>query len=363
MSENLGLLKHIHVEGFKSIKNLDLDLQPLNIIIGPNGAGKSNFIGIFEFLYEIVNKRMQKYVAEKGGAEKFLFFGSKETNKIAINASFSCNTYKADLKPAEPDTLLFAWETACYEDKCTEKFFNLNGKESKLDTTDEFKVVYTLRYMKGFQVYHFHDTSKNSPLRKRASVNDTVGLRADGNNLASVLYKLKNTESLYHCYRDIVSAVQIVAPYFQDFILEPEESSILLRWQHKNSDSFFDVTDFSDGTLRFIALATLLNQPLKMMPDTILIDEPELGLHPLALKILAEMMQSVSKQEKQIIATTQSVTLINQFQPENIIVADRKDNQSVFRRLEKGEVENWLDEYAMGDIWEKDIIGGTPDVY
>ena len=173
---------------------------------------------------------------------------------------------------------------------------------------------------------------------------------------------MKNNEDLYHYYKEIVDAVQIVAPFFQDFILEPEGNSLLLRWRHRGTDSYFDVTDFSDGTLRFIALATLFLMPLYMIPDTILIDEPELGLHPLALKILAEMMQAVARQGKQVIATTQSVTLINQFQPEDIIVADRKDNQSVFRRLDKEEIKDWLDEYALGEIWEKDIIGGTPDV-
>lgn len=361
--EKLGLLKRIHVEGFKSINKLDLDLKPLNIIIGANGAGKSNFIGVFRFLYEVVHKRMQKYIAEKGGAEKFLYFGSKKTQSMRIDIEFAHNTYKASFKPSEPDTLLFSSETACYDGRCSYNIINLNGKESRLDSTDEFKVVYTKRYMEGFCVYHFHDTSATAPLKKRAILSDTLRLKPDGSNLAAILYRLKNTETLYPYYKDIVSTVQIVAPFFQDFILEPEENSILLRWLHKESDAYFDVTDFSDGTLRFIALTTLLSQPISMLPDTILIDEPELGLHPLALKVLAEMMQGVSRQEKQVISTTQSVTFINQFQPEDIIIADRRDNQSEFRRLEKDEVQSWINEYAMGDIWEKDIIGGTPDVF
>lgn len=363
MCEKLGLLQHIDIEGFKSIQKMNLDLKPLNVIIGANGAGKSTFIGAFRFLYEIVHKRMQNYIAEKGGAEKFLYFGSRTTQQIKIKIDFTCNTYKASFKPAEPDTLLFASENACYENNCSSYFSNYNGKESKLDETGEFKVVYTKRYLEGFRVYHFHDTSTTSALKKRASKNDSLWLRQDGSNLAAVLYRLKKNEDLYHYYKKIVDAVQIVAPFFQDFILEPEENSLFLRWRHKGTDSYFDVTDFSDGTLRFIALATLFLAPLNMIPDTILIDEPELGLHPLALKILAEMMQAVARQGKQVIATTQSVTLINQFQPEDIIIADRKDNQSVFRRLDEKEIKDWLDEYALGEIWEKDIIGGTPDEF
>lgn len=363
MNKKLGLLKEIHVEGFKSIKKMNLELKPLNIIIGANGAGKSNFIGVFRFLYELVHKHMQNYIAVSGGAEKFLYFGSKTTQCLNISVKFPLNTYKASLKTAEPDTLLFAYENACYGGVCSVQMRNENGKESKLDTTDEFKVVYTKRYLESFRVYHFHDTSATSSLKKRSFVNDSLWLQRDGSNLAAILYRLKNSEELYPYYKEIVDTIRIVAPFFQDFILEPEGTSILLRWRHAGTDSYFDVTDFSDGTLRFVALATLFLMPLNMIPDTILIDEPELGLHPLALKILAEMMQSVSKQGKQVIATTQSVTLINQFQPEDIIVADRKDNQSEFCRLDCEKIKDWVDEYALGEIWEKDIIGGTPDVF
>lgn len=351
MNDKLGLLKEIHVEGFKSIKKMDLELKPLNIIIGANGAGKSNFIDVFKMLRKYKEGNFDSYVKAVGGANRLLHLGTKETKKLSARVEFSKKNmeYRIDLKWNERDSF--------YGASSETTSINQNGTDFSL--SQAFK-----NYISSFRCFHFNDTTNSSPLKQGGLlVNDNLYLQEDGGNLASILYRLKNTKELHSHYSDIVDAVRIIAPYFDDFVLEPDERRISLRWKQKNSDILFETFDFSDGTIRFIALATLLLSPLDMSPDTILIDEPELGLHPLALKILAEMMQAVARQRKQVIATTQSVTLINQFQPEDIIVADRKDNQSVFRRLNKKEVKDWLDEYALGEIWEKDIIGGTPDEF
>jgi len=133
--------------------------------------------------------------------------------------------------------------------------------------------------------------------------------------------------------------------------------SIRLRWKHRGSDDTFDASDFSDGTLRFICLTTLLLQP--RLPTIILLDEPELGLHPYALHLLAGMMRAASA-NTQIIASTQSVTLANQFSCEDLIIVDRVNDASQFRRLDEQELADWLDEYSIGELWEKNIIGGAP---
>ena len=95
------------------------------------------------------------------------------------------------------------------------------------------------------------------------------------------------------------------------------------------------------------------------MSDTIIIDEPELGLHPVALRLLSEFIKRVSD-KKQLILSSQSVELINNFEPENIIVVDRKNNESVFKRLDGAELNIWLDKYSLGDIWKSNLIGGRP---
>lgn len=358
IEENLGILTNITVEGFKSIKKMDLPLTPLNVIIGPNGVGKSNFIGVFKLLYNIVNQNLQSYIAQSGGAERFLHFGNKNTNEILIKLAFKCNTYQANLVPSLPDTLIFKNEKVCYYNDCTDLTFN--GPETFLYMQDMYRIKYTRDYLHGFRVYHFHDTSDSAQIKKTTSINNQMYLQAKGENLAAMLYRYKNHYS--QDYIKIVKTIQLVAPFFQDFILAPDDNkNIMLRWKQQGNDTIFDANDLSDGTLRFIALTTLLLQPQNFIPSTVLIDEPELGLHPYALKILAELIKSVSKNGKQIILTSQSVTFINEFNYNDIVIVDRKNNESLFRRLKEQEIKAWMDEFSLGDIWERNIIGGTPN--
>ena len=366
---NWGILEKIKVENFKSIKKMDLSLKPLNIIVGPNGVGKSNFIGVFDLLYNIGEKQLQRYTSVNGGADRFLHFGSKVSNNISIKLAFPINTYECRLLYATGNKFVFDKEEGCvtgggYHSKC-DIFTETGAEESKFQYLNSDSIGgYIKDYLNGLRKYHFHDTTKESPLKQSSKKNDCGRLRGDGSNLAAMLYRFKERDVYQSYYNKIVEIIRMVAPFFEDFILEPDENdNITLVWKHKDSDKYFDAFDLSDGTLRFIALTTLLSQPDILMPQTIIIDEPELGLHPYALKVLAEQMKSVALRGKQIVATSQSVTFINEFSYEDIVVADRKDEQSVFRRLEENEVKNWLDEFAMGDIWEKNIIGGTPNEF
>ena len=368
MSGNsLSTLEQIEVEGFKSIKQMRLNLQPLNIIVGPNGVGKSNLIGIFDLLYNIGEAQLQKYISTNGGADRFLYFGAKNTKEIKITLKFPINNYKCCLMYAAGNKLIFETEEGRvtgggYYPKTT-PITPVGAEESNLRKHSGTSIGgYIKDYLNGLRKYHFHDTTKESPLKQSSKKNDCGRLRGDGSNLAAMLYRFKERDVYQPYYRNIVEIIQMVAPFFEDFVLEPDENdNIKLAWKHKDSDKYFDAFDLSDGTLRFIALTTLLSQPDILMPKTIIIDEPELGLHPYALKVLAEQMKKVAARGKQIIASSQSVTFINEFSYKDIVVADRKDEQSIFRRLEENEVKNWLDEFAMGDIWEKNIIGGTPN--
>lgn len=364
MSEQeLGILTNIKIKGFKSIKELDLDLKPINIIIGQNGAGKSNFIGVFKLLYNIVNKDLQFYIKKSGGAERLLFFGSKVTKFIDIEINFkSSNKYELTLVPAVPDRLIFNKEIARFMEKGNwDDLENKSGDESELDSgKSPYKAPYIKKYLQGVRVYHFHDVGDNSPIKKTCDLSNNNFFDAQGENLPAMLYRFK--ENYSNEYEKIVFVIKMVAPFFQDFILEPDDNkNILLKWKHKGGDRPFDVNYLSDGTLRFIALATLLLQPDEFIPHTILIDEPELGLHPYALKVLAELFKGVAKRGKQIIATSQSVEFVNEFSAEDIIIADRKDDMSVLRRLGEKEVEQWLEEFSIGDIWSRNIIGGNPN--
>jgi predicted ATPase len=360
-----GRIQHIKLSGFRSIRALDLDLMPLNILIGPNGAGKSNFISFFKFMNKLLDKELQLHVrTQLNGADRTLFFGRKTTAKLDIDLRFSPNGYRAELVPTTDDGLVFAKEHALfYGDEIgyqggTQTHFlaKAGALESALPKSGTSRAAeHVAKYLQDWKVYHFHDTSDTAKVKAAYSIHANDRLMAQGDNLAAFLYGIRDTTAFAH----IVRTIQRVAPFFQDFIFQPEPNDLIrLRWKHKGSDDYFDGTMLSDGTLRFICLATLLLQP--KLPTIILLDEPELGLHPFAMQLLAALMRSASE-KTQIIASTQSVTLANQFGWQDMVVVDQVDNASVFRRLKEAEVAEWLKNYKLGDVWEMNVLGGTPE--
>ena len=197
-------------------------------------------------------------------------------------------------------------------------------------------------------------------MRKTAKVDDNDYLRSDGSNLAAFLYYLR--EKHESSYGLIQRTVQRVTPFFEDFRLKPRKlrsDDIRLEWRHKKSDQYFDASSLSDGTLRFIALATLFLQPEKYRPALILVDEPELGLHPYAIEILAALIRQASV-STQVIVSTQSSLLLDHFTPEDVLVANRVKGGTDLKRLESMQLAKWLESYSLGQLWEKNEFGGRP---
>jgi predicted ATPase len=365
MTEERIYLNQITLKGFKSIKALErFPLQALNLIIGANGAGKSNFIKALTLLNAIIDKKLQLWIGREGWVDDILYFGQKITPELQIEWQFKSQSreqinYQCTLIPTH-DTLIFAQETGSWQQNGAPETFLIEGghRETRLFTHSVAQIV--LNLIKNWQVhlYHFHDTSTTAKMRQQGDLHDNVFFRPDASNLAAFLYLLKNRYSLN--YQNIVEAVRLVAPFFDDFRLQPSRlnpEKIQLEWQHIGSERYFNAHSFSDGTLRFICLATLLLQP--ELPATILLDEPELGLHPYAVSILAEMIQSAAT-KTQIIVSTQSVTLVNQFQLEDIVIIERENEQSHFKKLKSDEITHWLDDYGLGELWEKNVLGGRP---
>ncbi len=366
-----GALDSITVKGFRSIASLEkFAVRPVNVLIGANGSGKSNLLRVFEFLYEIKHGRLQTYVRQAGGAEQLLHFGSKVSSGIEIQISFAqgLQQYAIVLKPTEDDNLYPAAEGRSLPDgarwrkpsdpplspRHTRREPGISKRLSK--DLDELRV-----YLDRLHIYHLNDTSASSPIKKTAQLDDNSYLRPDGSNLPAFLYllKRKNPES----YALIHGAFAQVAPFFDDFLLEPDplnEGTIRLAWKHKNSDQYFGASTLSDGSLRFIMLATLLLQPDKFLPSVILIDEPELGLHPYAITLFASLVKQASTKAR-VILSTQSSILLDHFEPEDVVVAERSAGATQLRRLECSQLQAWLEDYSLGQLWEKNELGGQPE--
>lgn len=363
-------LDYITVKGFKSIASVEkLELRPINVIIGPNGSGKSNFIGVFSFLHEVREGRLQDYVRKVGGAENILHFGSKQTQQIEIHVSFEqeVNQYQLFLQPTTDDSLYPSTELVYFWDKRYARPYSdglvsrENGREAGISDPRTKRTADWVRHRLGrWRLYHVHDTSSSSPLRKTAKLHDNSFLRADGSNLPAFLYLLQ--QKYPDSYSLIRRTVQRVTPFFDDFQLRPDplnEESIRLEWKHKGSDQYFGASSLSDGTIRFIALATLFLQPEQLRPSIILVDEPELGLHPSAITMLASLVKQASV-KTQVILSTQSPLLLDHFQPEDVLVANRVDGSTQFTRLDTDRLAGWLEDYSLGQLWEKNEFGGRP---
>jgi predicted ATPase len=356
-------LNKIELRGFKSIREMNLSLTQINTLIGANGAGKTNFISFFRLLGAVVDRRLQDFVARSGGANSLLYNGRKQTEQIYVKLEFGENLYEATLGVDNSDALYFVDETAYVWDR--QRYdrpyeVGLGGghRETRLFDTDNRVTRYVRDKIKSWRLYHFHDTSASAAVKQTGDIGNNAALSSDAGNLAAYLLLLR--ERYTANYRQIVDAVQLAAPFFDDFVLRPspfDESKIRLEWRQKGADAVFGPNDFSDGTLRFICLTTALLQP--QPPATMLIDEPELGLHPYAITLLTGLIRSASRR-MQVVVSTQSVPLVNQFAPDEVVVVDRYETQSTFHRLESDSMSLWLEDYGLGDLWEKNVIGGRP---
>lgn len=354
-------IEKLSIHGFKSIRELNnLSLNNLNVLIGANGAGKSNFISFFRLLARLMAGELNYYVAKSGGPDAFLHYGRKRTPQMAAEMYFGNNGYKLVLEPTQSNSLIFAKE-AFYWNVRGDFPLGSGHAETKSGSGIQRAIAsYVVPSVKSWIVYHFHDTSESAPMKQPCALNDNGWLRPDGANLAAYLYRLR--EQFPEHYRRIVDTVRLVAPFFSDFQLRPnplDPNSIQLEWNEKGSDFPFLGYQLSDGSLRFICLATVLLQPDELMPSTILFDEPELGLHPYAIELLASVMQQTAMMH-QVIVSTQSVELLNHFEPKDVIVVDRENDQSTFTRLDPDKLSVWLEEYSLGELWKLNVFGGRP---
>ncbi|HBC21012.1 MAG TPA: recombinase RecF [Porphyromonadaceae bacterium] len=336
------MIKRIELSNYKSIKSASINLRTLNILLGANGAGKSNFISFFELTRHLLEQRLGAYMLAHGGIDSMLYRGRKISESITALIEFdNGNSFGFRLKPSAGPKAYIEYTRGIIaapspNEQSAEKrqmqVWDSDTEESAIMTSQDETSEFIRSFMRSLTVYHFHDTSETSPMRRPSRVGDNELLRHDGANIAAYLYRLRISDE--RTFNIIESTIRSIAPYFKCFKLTPDKDMdgyISLEWEERDSDIYLNASDFSDGTLRFIALATLLLQPSP--PQAIIIDEPELGLHPAAINKLAALVKRASF-KSQIIVATQSVSVVDCFSPEDIIVVDRKDGQSAFDRLD-----------------------------
>lgn len=359
-------IDYLTIKGFKSIKNLDnLRLRSLNVLIGANGVGKSNFVDYFNMLGEMMAGRLQLWTTKQGGADRILSYGIKETLRIQSYVRFNRNGFSFELEPTVDGGFVFASEHLTFEGNLGDNQQSLGSGQtesllpSQASFTEEFsRPGYSYNSIANWKVFHFHDTSETAGVKRWAAVHNNEFLRSDASNLAAYLYRL--SEEHPSVLEEIRRVVQLGIPIFDNFVFRPkeqssQEQSVNLQWRQKNSDYVLWPSQLSDGSIRFICLVTALLQPEP--PSTIIIDEPELGLHPYAITLLGALLRSASKR-MQVIVSTQSVALLNEFEIDDLIVVDREQGNTVFKRLNQENFTIWLEDYTVGELWQKNLLGG-----
>lgn len=365
-------LENITIKGFKSIRDQSLDLSKLNVFIGGNGSGKSNLIQAFRFLREVARGSLATYSLERG-ADSLLHFGRKRTPEVYLYVRFgepsAMNGYSITLKPTDEDSLVAAQEVVYFQDRDRyaqpfNRIISSGSREAAIGTHKDRIAKYVRNDLESYVVYHFHDTSDGAAVKQSGPIDDNRMLRPDAGNLAAFLFFLKQAHP--DSYRNIEDSIRQIAPFFDRLNLEPlrlSSDKIRLEWLERGSDSYFNAMALSDGTLRFICLATLLLQP--SLPALVLLDEPELGLHPSAIALLADLLRYAAERA-QVLVSTQSVTLVNQFSAKEIWTVERQDGATTFEHLAGRNLQTWLDDYegspgfSLGELWEKNVIGGRP---
>jgi predicted ATPase len=370
-------IQSLSIHHYKSIRRLQrLRLDPINVLIGANGAGKSNFVSFFTFMADVVNQRLQAHIDELGGAKRIISADCRPEDCFAAIVGFRAGALIFIAGVTEDDRLQLlhekfvppGFDADSEFSKMVERYRSHKGElESKLrnftvqDGNLSVEEELALTAVSLWRVYHFHDASSAAPVKHFGPLSDNMILNRNASNLAALLYRLRH-EMPDH-YEFIRATVELAVPYFEDFVLKPrelpgsDEPQIALRWQQKGVSTTYGPNQFSDGTLRFLCLTAALLQPNP--PATMLFDEPELGLHPSAIELLASMLFSIS-QDTQILVSTQSPTLLSRFDPEHILIVEQVEGHSKFRRIERAELGSWLDEYSLGQLWEKNILGGRP---
>lgn len=360
-------IRTIQVSGFKSLRQIEVELTSLNVLIGANGAGKSNFASLFEFLAASLDARLEEYVGQNGGPNSILFQGAKITDELAVAVTASTAAGDGTLfqrcafRP--PDSLFYASDhvgRSANADRSNE--LGIDGLCSVVRHTGgghPGQLIYESLKSRTFR-WHLLDTSLNSSIRTECYLEDNQRLHGDGGNLAAMLYLFRQTRPMV--FERIRSTIRKIVPGFADFVLEPKRlnlRNILLNWTQTGSDYILGPHQISDGSLRAMALATLLLQPESDLPDLIILDEPELGLHPHATSMIAGLIRAASV-ETQVIVCTQSPTFLDEFLPEEVIVTETRDRQTQFRRLDTSSLQDWLEDYSLGQLWQKNVTGGGP---
>lgn len=326
------LLQSFTISGFRSLRSAEVELQALNVLVGANGSGKSNFILALRLVRAWAASQTAAFTAEHGGADALLCGGRSCSPSLTFALVADGFHGAVTASPTADAGLDFVASPASWPDDLCQR-------------------------LAGIRIFHFKDLLPRRRLVLEAPQDDDHSLRNDAVNLGPYLRWLHQHQPA--AYRRIIETTRLIAPFFDDFVFEPHGDNLRLRWREQGLDQAHGPEALSDGTVRFICLATLLLQPADRLPPLILLDEPELGLHPWAIEILAELIHAASA-HTQVLLSTQSVSLLNAFELAHAIIVERAGEGTTLRRPDPEALAAWSEDASLGELWQRNLLGGSP---
>ncbi len=373
-------IERLRIRGFRSLADVEFRPRPdASALIGANGSGKSNFVTFFNMLsWMLKARKLAEFVGREGGADDQLHGGNETTSRldaeVSIRTHAGRNDYRFTLAYAHPDQLLFTEEAFRYsrddiDDKAPRHYLGSGHREARIVEAGHpggapqasgvpAQTARTIAYLlRDCAAYQFHNTGSTSNFKKSWDATDHAHLRTDGGNLPAILYRLERED--LRRYEVVCRHIRRVLPGFDRFQIDEQYGKVALRWRSTHADKTYGAHLTSDGSLRFFALATLLNLPAEMLPSVVVLDEPELGLHPKAITLVGDMIQALAR-SRQVIVATQSPLLVDTFELNQIFVLEIHDGRTEFKPQDTDQLRIWLDDFSLGELWQKNLLGGRP---
>ena len=383
----------LHVSNYRCLANVDLPLRNLNVLIGPNGAGKTSLLEIFQLLQRGSQLQLGDFLAENGGIDAVINRGRNDhrPTKLSIEVTLDVEserspepmTYTVELFSLQRTLAIgmerLEWQVTSdapqpfrYIDANGERIRYYDPVTTKLVTpnwayqTNELALAQVpkmyqepeaLRNLLAITAFHsFLDVSSRSAVRLPQPLAPGMRPGPNGDGLYSALFNMRSKAP--ETYERILALLEQGFPGFQRLEFDVVGAGqITLMWLERHSRQPLYPNQLSEGTLRFLWLIATLLSPA--IPPLLLLDEPEVSLHPELLMLLAGVLQDVSA-GSQIVVATHSPDLIRWLKPDEVLVVDKIDGASTFTWADTMHLEAWLEDFTLRDLWLMGNLGGRP---
>lgn len=382
----MNKINHIKVSGFRRLKEIDLPVRPLMVLIGANGVGKTSLLDVFSLLSSSASGGLSATMSEMGGITSVLTRDDAETLSLFVDMavpSYRPIEYDIHLVPKGVSYAISYEMLSQARDGYSGRFKHIESydgdiryfeidkeqlvrpswEHDPLETSlyqvpKMFRQPEELRRILGSVTrYHALDVGQRAPVKLPQQMKPANLPGAHGEDLVPYLYYLR--ESNRNRYETIEDTLRVAFPTFECLNFPPVAAGMLaMTWKDKGFNKPFFMQELSEGTLRFLWLVSLLQSP--GLSTITMIDEPEVSLHPELLGILADLMREAANRTQLVIAT-HSDRLIRFLKPGEVVVMDNDlDGYTSATWGDKLDLEEWLNEYSLDEVWRMGRMGGRP---